>query len=227
MSKSRRIKHEGRRYGNWKIISYIGYKLGHGGSLYYAECLSCHCQYRVAIGNVIRGRSRQCHKCRDATGAGRYKHGMSDTPEYRVYSQLKHTYSDLLCKLWLASFENFYADMGKRPTDATTLVRRDPTKPYSPSNCFWGTWNDFVQRRINDASIRDDLYKQPMSRQMRYQIRKYRQGLCVLCGKNRRAENASMCRSCAKKRGVRRLGKNKPRESSLFWKYASQTQKHT
>ena len=223
MSKTR-INHEGRRYGDWKVLTHIGYSRSKGGSIYRAECLNCHCRYSVAIANLLRGHSRQCFKCYYAKGNS--KHDMSGTPEYRAYSRLKHTYRDLLCKRWLASFENFYADMGKRPADATTLVHRDPTKPYSPSNCFWGTWNDFVQRRISDASIHDDLYKQPMSRQLRYQIRKYRQGLCTCCGTKRRVEPSSLCRSCSKKKGIRCLRKNKPRKSSLFWKYAALNQKH-
>lgn len=41
---------------------------------------------------------------------------------------------------WL-SFEVFKRDMGECPT-GRMLVRRDVSKPFSPSNCFWGTLSD-------------------------------------------------------------------------------------
>ena len=44
----------------------------------------------------------------------------------------------LICKRWLNSFENFLADMGKRPK-GTTLGRFKDKGNYIPTNCRWMT----------------------------------------------------------------------------------------
>jgi hypothetical protein len=42
----------------------------------------------------------------------------------------------MMVKKW-SSFERFLADMGIRP-EGQVLVARDPRKPWSKSNCYWG-----------------------------------------------------------------------------------------
>lgn len=44
-----------------------------------------------------------------------------------------------VCPRWRESFDNFFADMGARPSDKHTLDREDNDGNYEPSNCRWVT----------------------------------------------------------------------------------------
>ena len=78
-------------------------------------------------------------------------HGMRNSPEYQAWSGAKtrcynKTRKDFInygqrgitvCQRWQNSFENFYADMGPRPSSTHTLERRNNQKGYNPENCYW------------------------------------------------------------------------------------------
>ena len=94
-------------------------------------------------------------------------HRKSRTPEYRVWCSMKARCNDpkhkaykryggrglAVCDQWLYSFENFLADMGKRPSPEHSLDRIDNDLGYSPNNCRWATRleqanNQSTNRRI-------------------------------------------------------------------------------
>src|ERR1700684_2689322 len=58
-----------------------------------------------------------------------------------------------VCDHWLASFDNFNADMGARPTLKHTLERVDNDGNYEPGNCKWATKKEQSRNTRTNVNI--------------------------------------------------------------------------
>ena len=65
----------------------------------------------------------------------RKTHGMSNTPEYRIWARNVH--SKTLCREFASDFKVFYNAVGKRPGPDYILTRKDRTQLMSPTNFVW------------------------------------------------------------------------------------------
>ncbi len=93
-------------------------------------------------------------------------HGMSHSPEYNSFNAMRQRcyysrHKDFanyggrgirVCDRWRHSFENFLADMGRKPSINHSVDRIDPNGDYTPENTRWA--NTFTQARNRKNTIR-------------------------------------------------------------------------
>ena len=123
------------------------------------QCL-CECGNKIVVRakSLRNGDTRSCgclHKETCKTNGERKTHGLTGSPTYISWQAMKRRclksqednyprYGGRgieICDRWLNSFENFLADMGKRPEDLT-LDRINNEGNYEPSNCRWATLSE-------------------------------------------------------------------------------------
>lgn len=142
------------KFGRWTTLSV------HETGKKWPRVLLCRCDCGavkpVYEQNLKRGLSISCgcwnkdHPPRKTHG---HTHGRKLTPEYQVWRGMLQRCEDpknisypnygargiIVCERW-HKFENFFADMGKRP-EGLTLDRKETNGNYERDNCKWSDWS--------------------------------------------------------------------------------------
>lgn len=139
----------GQRFGRLTAIKPVGYdkqknimweclcdcgktSIARASGLRFGNPISCGCM--KAYNGMTHGLSR--HPLYNTWLAMRDRCCNAKNKKYNIYGGR----GIIVCDRWLNSFENFYADMGEKPTKKHSLDRYpDANGNYEPSNCRWAT----------------------------------------------------------------------------------------
>ena len=156
---------QGETFGDLTALGPV--KTNENGVIWVCSC-ACGATTHASCRALRRGSVRSCGCLARRLKVERTTtHGMSRTPEYRAWRQAidrclhpSHArFGDYggrgitVCNRWMASFPDFIADMGMKPTPAHSLERRDNNQGYEPSNCYWATPREQCNNRRNTKKI--------------------------------------------------------------------------
>jgi len=113
--------------------------------------------------------------CKDRIREVNSTHGMSETSTYSIWKTLRQRCANpndpayknyggrgiTVCDRW-NRFENFYEDMGERPS-SMSIDRRDNNGNYCPENCSWETRKNQNRNARSNVTIKYDGKTQCMA----------------------------------------------------------------
>lgn len=178
---SSRIDMAGKRYGHLTAICDVG-RVSSADRKWRFQC-DCGALFEASGYAARSGKTVDCPACASArTGAASRTHGKSETPEFniwtgmhtRCYNAGRKEFKDygargiVICERWRASFENFLADMGLRPSEQHSIERIDNDGIYEPSNCRWATAAEQSSNKRNNVKVLIDGVERTISEWARH-----------------------------------------------------------
>lgn len=143
----------GKRFGRLLVVGLAGKP--EGSPQYKFECL-CDCGIFRSVNwtSLQNGSTRSCGCLnRELTKQRCTTHGKSHTKEWQILHQIKARCTNpnnvswdryggrgiKVCQRWLDSYDDFFADVGHRPSNRHSLDRINNDGNYEPGNVRWAT----------------------------------------------------------------------------------------
>ena len=153
----------GKKVGRWTVLR-RDYERGSTATTFALTYWICLCECgtvkSVRASSLQRGKSKSCGCYLEDYRNAMVTHGLTGTPEYRTWMNMLNRCRNpnvpgfehyggrgiTVCDRW-QRFENFFSDMGPRPSKQHSIDRIDVNGPYAPSNCKWSTALEQVTNR--------------------------------------------------------------------------------
>lgn len=162
----------GQKFGSWTVVKEVDSIVisGKPNRMILVRC-SCGETKKVHLISLSNSRSTRCKKCLDSQQTD---HGMSKSREYQAWRHMLNRCLDpsnksyenyggrgvTVCDRWNpnkgGSFQNFYADMGPRPSSDHQLDKEAfflGNKIYGPGLVAWATREENMSRRRNTLFV--------------------------------------------------------------------------
>lgn len=161
-----RIDLAGKRIGKWMVTEYTLVK---NKKTYWLCICDCGNKKYVTSQYLRNGDSKSCGCLRkEVCKRIATTHGLSKIPEYRIWAKIKYRCYDkncdkyenyggmgvIVCDRWFNSFENFFHDVGVRPSPKHSIDRFPNTAGnYEPTNFRWATHKQQCRNRRKNVLI--------------------------------------------------------------------------
>lgn len=167
---SKAIDYSLRRYGRLQPLAFAFSRStpsGQDKKYWLCQC-DCGSEAVVWAASLQNGDTKSCGCLRkEMRAAKNHRHGASGTAEYQAWSMIKRRCLNVrsngyenyggrgitMCARWLESFENFFADVGPRPSQDHSIDRIENDGNYEPNNVHWATPSEQMNNMRKSVKI--------------------------------------------------------------------------
>lgn len=157
----------GKRFGRLVVVEKTDQR-SDGFVVWKCKC-DCGNETFVRSSSLRSGSTQSCG-CLNKERVSKAKtiHGQYKSSEYRSWESIKARCYNLknkqfkdyggrgitVCDRWKDSFENFFSDMGPKPSSKHSIDRIDVNGNYEPENCKWSTDTEQARNRRKQKDVK-------------------------------------------------------------------------